>query len=173
MYHHCCLKYNLLVKIFHFSKMFPFPIWRHRLWLSYYKNHSTQVYLVWRPHCCTRLKSKKSAIYWSCTYFLFPINMILAIWGTIHETTGTHTLIISNLFSPIFRTLTLILYVLVLQTDQSIAYSYSTCFRFLFYIGLKALHLPIINMHYIIRRGGKVFIFAFLISFFSYIRIEK
>ena len=63
---------------------------------------------------------------------------------------------------------------LVLQTDQSIAYSYSTCFRFLFYIGLKALHLPIINMHYIIRRGGKVFIFAFLISFFfSYIRIEK
>ena len=76
-------------------------------------------------------------------------------------------------FFPIFRTLTLILYVLVLQTDQSIAYSYSTCFRFLFYIGLKALHLPIINMHYIIRRGGKVFIFAFLISFFSYIRIEK
>ena len=69
--------------------------------------------------------------------------------------------------------MTLILYVLVLQTDQSIAYSYSTCFRFLFYIGLKALHLPIINMHYIIRRGGKVFIFAFLISFFSYIRIEK
>ena len=77
-------------------------------------------------------------------------------------------------FFPIFRPMTLILYVLVLQTDQSIAYSYSTCFRFLFYIGLKALHLPIINMHYIIRRGGKVFIFAFLISFFfSYIRIEK
>ena len=78
------------------------------------------------------------------------------------------------IFFPMFRTLTLILYVLVLQTDQSIAYSYSTCFRFLFYIGLKALHLPIINMHYIIRRGGKVFIFAFLISFFfSYIWIEK
>ena len=117
----------------------------------------------------TRLKSNKKAIYWSCTFCLFPINMILTIWGTIHETTGTHTLIISNLFFPIFRPLTLILYVLVLQTDQSIAYSYSTCFRFLFYIGLKALHLPIINMHYIIRRGGKVFILAFLISFFFHI----
>ena len=71
--------------------------------LFYYKNHCTQVYLMWQPHCCARLKSEKSAIYWSCTVCLFSKSVILAIWGTKCETTGTHTLLISNLFSKQFE----------------------------------------------------------------------